>query len=661
MSERPADPQEGEVAPEPEEKQPESAAVAPQADEKKPAVAPARRFDLTLGLTVAEYAVAVAVALAFALSFGFNYGVSNQNTYLLLSKQVLDPALYKHDWLASETINYHWSFRYVGAALIALNKKGWAVAIGQTVAITGAMMFVHGLIRRLVRPPFSLPAFITLVAIAFATRTSSVAVTYVFDEILQPSTLGSVGLLAAVFFFAGGRYRHAGVAMALSGFFHANYLILLLGAFGIAHLMIGRDRFWRRSLELFVAPVLVLLTFLPVILKSAGGGKEAELAQTFYMTVRSPHHFALGKSEAGFLASAAWAFLGLGFGARVLAANQAARRLAAVLGGLLFVIGGGMIFSSLWKVRAANMLFAWRLMPHVELLCAAFFVAALFSAAAAPHRLRRAGPAAVASLIWGVALIAMFGGFHNRLSVPKQLMGVIAIAAVSGLVCYLPVLASGIATLESKRPLLARARRVLGTRVLPAMLMVGALGLFAGQADDKIRPALKKSNLMAGGDKNMQKLCGWIAKNTSKDAIFLTPPDHESFRFQCERAIVVDWKSPPIVPKELLAWIQRIQDVTGKKKITGRRDLNGYSSLDVKALTTLRARYRFDYIVVRGGRRIGKLDSPYRGPGYSVIDARGLDSVDAVLDDRERPAPDLDVDPSDVLPDDAEEDGIQAE
>jgi hypothetical protein len=656
MSEQPEDEQQPG-----DEQQPE---VTAEADEKKSeeAAAPARRFDLAFGLTAAEYVLALAVAFAFALSFGFNYGVSNQTTYLLLSKQVLDPALYKHDWLASETINYHWSFRYVGAALIALNKKGWAVAIGQTVAITGAMMFVHSLMRRLVRPPFALPAFVTLVAIAFATRTSSVAVTYVFDEILQPSTLGSVGLLAAAFFFAAGRYRHAGVAMALSGFFHANYLILLLGAFGIAHLLIGRERFWRRSLELFVAPVLVLLTFLPVILKSAGGGKEAELAQTFYMTVRSPHHFALGKSEAGFLASAAWAFLGLGFGGRVLAANQAARRLAAVLGGLLFVIGGGMMFSSLWKVRAANMLFAWRVMPHVELLCATLFVAGLFAAAAAPHRLRRAGPAAVASLIWGVALIAMFGGFHNRLSVPKQLMGVIAIAAFSGVVCYLPVLASGLAALQSKRPLLARARRVLGARVLPAMLMVGALGLFAGQASDKVGPALKKSNLMAGGDKNLEKLCGWVAKNTSKDAVFLTPPDHESFRFQCERAIVVDWKSPPIVPKELLAWIQRIQDVTGKKRITGRRDLNGYGSLDEKALARLRARYHFDYIVVRGGRRIGKLDSPYRGPGYSVIDARGLDvAVDAVLDDRERPAPDLDVDPSDVLPDDAEEDGIQAE
>ncbi|MFO0550991.1 MAG: DUF6798 domain-containing protein [Polyangiaceae bacterium] len=582
-----------------------------------------------LAMPAFQHVVALIASYLFAMSFGLNYGVSNQTSYLLMSKKVLDPALYKNDWLATQTTHYHLSFRYVGALLIALDRRGWAVAYGQVIAIVVGMMFVHYLLRSLVKPPQALAAFLGVVGVAYVSRTSSVAVTYVFDEILQPSTLGSVGLLAAAAFLARGRWRAAGIAMALSGFFHANYLLLELGAFGLAHLMLGREKFWRRSLELFIPPTLVLLIFLPMLMASAGGGKEAEIAQNFYMRIRSPHHFNLKGSEQGFLASLSWIALGLGFGARVLAHRIEVRRLGALLAGLATIIGVGVMFSTLWPTRTFNMLFAWRLMPHLELLLSVLFMAGLAEGLSRPERVVRAGPTALGAAILGLAVLAMFGAYHQRAALPKTVLAIFVLALLGVGVVYALVTAS--------RVVGARAH-VLARRIAPWVFVAAASVLVISEASARNPEAKKKSSLYSGGDKSMRDLCGWVMKKTSKDAVFLTPPDIETFRFQCERGIVVDWKTPPIVPKDLLAWIGRLEDVTGRKRITSRRDLAGYSSLDDKRLDQLRSKYHVDYVVARTGRKLYGLNPVFSARGYSVYDVRNVAAPTAAEEPTEVPS-----------------------
>ncbi len=599
-----------------------------------------------LAVPAFQHAVALIASVVVALSYGFNYGVSNQNAYMLQSKRVLDGALYKNDWLVSQTTHYHLSFRYISAPLIALDRRGWAVAYAQIAAISVGMMFVHHLLRRLVKPAPALAGYLALVGIVFVTRTTSINVTYVFDEIFQPSTLGSVGLLAAAAFLARGRWLGAGIAMAFSGLFHANYLLLELAAFGLAHLLLGRKDFWPRSLKLFGPPTVVLVLFLPMLMASVGGDpKEAELAQTFYMRIRSPHHFNLKPSEPGLMASLAWVALGLGFGGRVLASRIEARRLSALILGLLTIIGFGMVFSSLWETRSVNMLFAWRLMPHVELLLVALYVAGLAESLSNPYRLFRAGPAAIASLAAGFATLAVFGAYHSRAAIPKTVMGV-GFASLFGM---------GVVAL------LSAATRWIGTkpfriarRVAPWVLAACASVLVYKHAEAKNPEAKKKSNLYSGGDKSMKELCGWVIKKTSKDAVFLTPPDLESFRFQCERAIIVDWKTPPIVPKDLLAWITRLEDVTGRKKITSRKDLSGYSSLDDARLDKLRAKYQIDYVVIRSGRKPYGLKPVFTTRGFSVFDMRQAQATEAAAEVETPPTienvePSQDVDPDGVL------------
>ncbi|HEX7451638.1 MAG TPA: hypothetical protein VF294_05110, partial [Polyangiaceae bacterium] len=82
-----------------------------------------------------EYGAVTLAALAFALSYGFNYGFDNQVVYFLKSLALTDKSLLRADWFTNHTTQYHRVFIYFGALLLELNKKGWAVAIAQFIAV----------------------------------------------------------------------------------------------------------------------------------------------------------------------------------------------------------------------------------------------------------------------------------------------------------------------------------------------------------------------------------------------------------------------------------------------------------------------------------------------------------------------------------------------
>src|SRR5437879_6480704 len=82
-----------------------------------------------------ELLVALVASICFGVSFGYNYGIDNQVVYMLSALRLLDPAILNHDWFATKTTQYHPAFKFVAAALIALNRRGWAVGVGQNVVI----------------------------------------------------------------------------------------------------------------------------------------------------------------------------------------------------------------------------------------------------------------------------------------------------------------------------------------------------------------------------------------------------------------------------------------------------------------------------------------------------------------------------------------------
>jgi hypothetical protein len=85
---------------------------------------------------------------------------------------------------------------------------------------------------------------------------------------------------------------------------------------------------------------------------------------------------------------------------------------------------------------------------------------------------------------------------------------------------------------------------------------------------------------------------------------------------------VVDWKSCPFLPDEVLEWHQRMKDVTGRPGFAGSRDLEGYNSLDRTRLEALRLKYKLDYVVVRRGREaaLGEHRVAHANGAFVVLD-----------------------------------------
>jgi hypothetical protein len=96
-----------------------------------------------------------------------------------------------------------------------------------------------------------------------------------------------------------------------------------------------------------------------------------------------------------------------------------------------------------------------------------------------------------------------------------------------------------------------------------------------------------------------EKLYGW-ARTTARDALFAVPPDAHAFRLAAERAIVVDWKSTPVRPGEVLEWYRRLLLVSGRRAV-GSLDAaaNGYRTMGPRRIARLRSELGVDYVVLR--------------------------------------------------------------
>ena len=71
----------------------------------------------------------LAVGAALALAYGVPYGSNNQLTYLLAPLSHAHPELFRHDWLMTETTQYHPVFATLAAPLYGIDDRG-VVAFG---------------------------------------------------------------------------------------------------------------------------------------------------------------------------------------------------------------------------------------------------------------------------------------------------------------------------------------------------------------------------------------------------------------------------------------------------------------------------------------------------------------------------------------------------
>ena len=558
-----------------------------------------------------EYGVVAIAALAFAASYGLNFGFDNQVVYFLKSLVLTDRGLLKADWFTNHTTQYHRVFIYFGALLLELNKEGWAVAITQSIMVFVGTLAMYRIVKRVAGAALGVAAFLLLLSILFITRTSSVGSSYLFDQILQPSTLGALGSILGTLFFVEERWFESGVCIAIGGAFHANYLVLAYPIFGLAHLALGFKDLRQRLIAQF-APLLVVTVALSPLLLAASHTKASPEAQEILFRVRSPHHYNPARFERNFMPFAAWQLLGIGSG-WLLHRTPNGKRLGAVLCGLLVTIWAGTILTTLYDVPKVTQIFVWRFAPNADLLCQILIACALAQALAKPAITRFYPGVAIGLVCAGLGIFGLFFRGKEHAPLPNLLLALFGVAlAARALDLSLDLLSRFV---PRHGALVTRTKQVLAL----SPLLLGAYEVYR-LAPDKLQQARERSTLLREEKGSTADLYHWLRESSPKDAVYLTPPDLEGARYLGQRAIVVDWKAVPLIPTELLGWYERLCDVTGRE-VKSSGDLSGYGSLDQERLALIVRRYHADYVVLRRGgeRRFADLPVVYQNGAYSVL------------------------------------------
>ena len=559
-----------------------------------------------------EYAVVGIAVLAFALSYGFNYGFDNQLVYFVKSLALTQPGLLKNDWFTNHTTHYHRTFIYLGALLLKLNARGWAVAIAQTASVICGALCIFRIVKRVAGDALAVPAFLILLALLFVTRTSSVGASYLFDTIFQPSTLGALGSIAGTWLFVEERWFESGLALAFGGIFHANYLVLAFPIFGLAHLSLGFTDFKRRVTQQF-GPLIVAVIVMSPILLAASHNTPSSTATDILFRIRSPHHYNPVRFERNFMPFTAWQMLGIGAGWR-LHRTPNGKRLGAVMTGLMVTIWTGTLLTTMFDVTKVNQIFVWRFAPNADICGQILLACALAQVLARPRSARSYPRVAIALVCAGLGLFGLY--FHSKETapLPRLLLAYFALAVAA---CVLDL---GLDLARRLAPALEKS--VAETKQLLAFSpwLVGAVALYQ-QAPQRVEDAYHRSTLFREdeGRANLE-LYRWLRESSPRDAIYLTPPDLDGSRFLGQRAIVVDWKAVPLIPTELMGWYERLCDVTGRQ-LASSGDLGGYQSLDLERLRRLVPKYHPDYVVVRRGneRRFPGFPVAFQNGGFTVL------------------------------------------
>jgi len=562
-----------------------------------------------------EYGVVAIAAVAFAASYGLTYGYDNQYVYFLKALTLTDHSVLRSDWFTFHTTQYHRVFAYLGAFLLLLNKQGWAVAITQFLLVLLGGLVMYRLVKRVAGATLSVAAYLLLLSILFITRTSSVGTSYLFDTILQPSTLGALGSIAGTLFFVEERWLASGVCLAIGGAFHANYLVLAYPIFGLSHLALGFKDFKRRVFLQF-APLLAITLVLSPLLLAASHTQASPEAQEILFRVRSPHHYNPARYERNFMPFAAWQMIGIGSG-WLLHKTANGRRLGAVLCGLMLTIWTGTLLTTFYDVPKVNQIFVWRFAPNADILSQILLACAVAHALAKPSLTRHYPGVAIGLVAAGMGLFGLFWKGKGNAPIPNLMLALLgAVLVLRAVDLMLDLLARFV---PARAPSVAEAKRLL----VFCPLVFGAYQLYR-VVPQKLEEARSRSTLLKEDGGRNDELYRWLREKSPKDAIYLTPPDLEGARFLGQRAIVVDWKAVPLIPTELLGWYERLCDVTGRK-VKGSGDLAGYGSLDPERLALIVSKYHPDYVVLRRGAeaRFENLPVVYKNSGYSVLKIAG--------------------------------------
>lgn len=468
---------------------------------------------------------------------GSNYGWSvNHSTYLLAGLQMAHPELWPNDWWLNETTHYHFFFNYLVYAFEVVGITGPAFFILNILTITFSYFVIFKIIEE-VWPARSLAIFSLVVLVSGIIREStSIAITFLHISGFQPSSLPTLGLLVAMLLFIRGKYIGAGICLGFFNLLHANFAILTIPFFGIAHLCLGKQELFKRLVQQFVPQIILFIPLLPLILNTVDINTSAAIQKEALDILfnRHPYHYDFNYFSqtiprfGGVLLLAILMYLYL---YKDYKDNVRFRRFSALFFALvatfLFAFFEALIFNS----QFINRFFLWRFCPFIEV-----FMYILISCG---------------SIKIGIDIFQGKIKKYIRINEKNFCLSVVLIVSV--------------------------------------IASIGAV---------KYYKACKFYVYNNTCHSDTSDFFRFIREETPINAIFLVHPDMLTFRLFAERSVVASSTEVPFTPSQTIEWFKRIQDMTGGQDIIEWKGLHQrYNLQSFKNLKKLRELYNIDYIV----------------------------------------------------------------
>jgi hypothetical protein len=533
------------------------------------------------------------LADAFALLFGviitmtvcgYEFAHGDHTVYLVEPLHLAFPNLLANDWFTTQTLQYHGAFSFVTAMLMRLGIAGKAFLLGYL----GLVLCLHVAWFQIVRAiGGSRVAYLLSVSLHFMSRGGVVLASYAMlqDSELVASNIASVTMLIGIALWLRRRPALAGMALGVSGMFHLNYAV---GAIGGWFALVAMSQLASRSAPrpslrgLILGTVLLLagvapnvVHAIPAVLHQRQAGLSLAEFVELYVRIRHPHHYDPSRWhrlewlaftwQIPFAIAAFWLWWRRRGrdGADV---DYARRETMRVYAGFCVALLIAFVGAGIWYVSTTLIqLSLYRFGVFVHLLgCVA--AAYLISDAARSLTLRQRFAVLVAfgGIFTVITAGILLDAYHNydpsnalatfhRFVTP----GLIAFACMS----FAPALLLWIQSCTAQWQ-----RRVY---VLGCVAMLALLGARRGTWRGLV--------YASDGTADQLALCDWIrdSRHTPVDAIFLVSPSDQIFRLHAQRAIVVNFKSPPQLSSELPQWRDRLRDTVNLADLSGLAGFRG--------------------------------------------------------------------------------------
>jgi len=175
-----------------------------------------------------------------------------------------------------------------------------------------------------------------------------------------------------------------------------------------------------------------------------------------------------------------------------------------------------------------------------------------------------------------------------------------------------------VARLQPVRPVLTKG--AIALVVVVGLTHLGAqsvrwIGFPYPSADAKVVGRKSDAETAARRYQDWRDLCDKVRKDSPAEALFITPPHNQTFKWYTDRGEVVTWKEMPQDAQSVIAWWHRYHDIHRRD---GKRTVS-LAHLDVELVRALGRQYGADFVVTDAEPAL-ELPVWYRNESFAVYE-----------------------------------------